>query len=87
MYNVITDLPKGVSNTRSGYAQEKEITLDFMQNHWHNYRSERVDKACGSDHVSFSDKGPLFETLELFEITHSNYQPLNFLPLVEENST
>ena len=33
------------------------------------------------DDVSFSDKAPLLETLEFFEISHDSYQPLNFLPL------
>ena len=33
-----------------------------------------------SEHVSFSDEGPLLETLEFFEISHGSYQPLNFLP-------
>ena len=32
-----------------------------------------------SEHVSFSDEGPLLETLEFFEISHCSYQPLNFL--------
>ena len=30
--------------------------------------------------VSFSDEGPLLETLEFFEISHGSYQLLNFLP-------
>ena len=30
--------------------------------------------------VSFSDEGPLLETLEFFVIGHSSYQPLNLLP-------
>ena len=33
-----------------------------------------------SEHVSFSDEGPLLETLEFFEISHGSHQPLNFLP-------
>ena len=33
-----------------------------------------------SEHVSLSDEGPLLETSEFFEISHSSYQPLNFLP-------
>ena len=32
-----------------------------------------------SEHVSFSDEGPLLETLEFFEINHGSYQPFNFL--------
>ena len=34
----------------------------------------------GERNVSFSDEGPLLETLEFFEINHGSYQPLNFLP-------
>ena len=30
--------------------------------------------------LSFSDKGPLLEKLELSEINHGSYQPLNFSP-------
>ena len=30
--------------------------------------------------LSFSDQGPLLETLEFLEIIHGSYQPLNFLP-------
>ena len=33
-----------------------------------------------SVHVSFSDGGPLIETLEFFEISHGSDQPFNFLP-------
>ena len=33
-----------------------------------------------SEHVSFSDEGPLLETLEFFEISHGSYQSFNFLP-------
>ena len=33
-----------------------------------------------SENVSFSDEGPLLETLEFFEISHGSYQPSNFLP-------
>ena len=34
------------------------------------------------EHVSFSDEGPLLETLECFEINYGSYQPFNFLPYV-----
>ena len=30
-----------------------------------------------SERVSFSDEGPLLETLEFFEISHGGYQPSN----------
>ena len=30
-----------------------------------------------SEHVSFSDQGPLLEALELLVISHGSYQPLN----------
>ena len=33
-----------------------------------------------SEHVSFSDEGPLYETLGLLEISYDSYQPVNFLP-------
>ena len=33
-----------------------------------------------SEHVSFSDEGPLLETFEFFAVSHYSYQPLNFLP-------
>ena len=32
-----------------------------------------------SEHVSFSDEGPLLETLEFFPISYSSYQPSNYL--------
>ena len=32
------------------------------------------------EHISFSDEGPLLETLEFFEISHASYQLFNFLP-------
>ena len=31
------------------------------------------------EHVCFPDERPLLKTLEFFEISHSSYQPLNFL--------
>ena len=36
------------------------------------------------EHVSFSNEGPLLETLECFEIGHCSYQPLNCLPFLEQ---
>ena len=33
-----------------------------------------------SEHVSFSDEGPLLETLEFFETSLGSYQPLSFFP-------
>ena len=31
------------------------------------------------EQVSFSDGGPLLETLDFFEINHGSYQPLKYL--------
>ena len=42
-------------------------------------QSPFVRKETSSEHVSFSDKGPLLETLEFFEICHGSYKPFNFL--------
>ena len=36
-----------------------------------------------SEHVSFSDEGPLLETLEVFEISHASYQPFNCIPILK----
>ena len=39
----------------------------------------RVPNTC-SEHVPFSDEGPLLETVQFFEISRGSYQPLNFSP-------
>ena len=36
--------------------------------------------SCFCEQVSFSDEGPLLVTLQFFEVSHSIYQPYNFLP-------
>ena len=36
-----------------------------------------------SEHVSFSDEGPLLETLEFFEISHASYQPFNYILILK----
>ena len=33
-----------------------------------------------SEHVTFSDKGPLLKMFKFFEINYGSYQPFNFLP-------
>ena len=36
--------------------------------------------------ISFSDEGPLLQMLEFFEISHSSYQPINFLFIIKPSN-
>ena len=61
-------------NKKTTKTKQKQTPPQTKEN-----KNHRNKQKCVSENVSFSDDGPLLETLEFFEISHGSYQPLNFL--------